>query len=302
MFGKDDPPIHRDPTPTPLLSDTQSRPIRSTTRPTSWMMMNDGSYAPPAKAQQHQAQSRLLQAHQHSPESFYSGTATSENRLESSDDDAAHQVTAPAASGDRKPITHQPQQQQPPPLKLGGPSPASSPAVVVTSPAAPARRLQPPITILPQTDPRPSWPPVSPRLAPSGPLSPQGSSYSPLAAFLGQAGKSDVDLASKDRKNTDNNQSSGVLAISTPTPSVTPASSSSNTLLSAFFGSPSAPEKPSSKLSTSPKLWSQKLPQVREILLPPPRLNRRNKDLKLRCEPRHPSDLHGWKEQSSRRW
>ncbi|KNZ56457.1 hypothetical protein VP01_23g5 [Puccinia sorghi] len=231
-LGNDDQLIHRDPTPTPLISDTPSRPIRPTTRPISWMRMIDGSYAHPAKAQQHQ----------HSPESFYSRAPTSENRLESSDDDASHQVPAPTASGDREPITHQPhkqQQQQQQPLMLGCSLPASSPYS-----AAPAPGLQPPITILPQTRP-----PVSPRSVPPAPLSLQSSPYSPLAAFLGQADKPDVKLASKDKSNNDNTKSNSVLAIPNPTPKASP---SSNSLLSAFFGSPPAPEKPS-KLSTSTK-------------------------------------------------
>ncbi|POW21979.1 hypothetical protein PSHT_01707 [Puccinia striiformis] len=81
-LGTNDEPLHRDPSPTPLLSDTPSRPIRSTTRPASWMMMNDGTFAPPLKAQ---LQSRS-KSDQCSPESFYNGSRMP-NRIESSDEE-----------------------------------------------------------------------------------------------------------------------------------------------------------------------------------------------------------------------
>ncbi|OAV97844.1 hypothetical protein, variant [Puccinia triticina 1-1 BBBD Race 1] len=260
-LGNPDEPLHRDPSPTPLLSDTSSRPTRSSTRPASWMMLNDGTYAPPAKAQ---IQSRS-KSNQHSPETFYNGSRVP-NRFESSDEDSPPHGSA--AGWNRLAAMPQPQQSAKLMGVLAGYQMQPTPAPVAAAQAAPGR-LQPPISILAQSDPRPAvlpsssrpavpplnpsrlagrapspsrsagppaspsrsaGPPTSPSRSAVSPTSPQ-STYSPLAAFLGHA-KSKVPVVL-------NNPSVSPAAqnVSKPPPS--------SSLLSAFLGSQSTAEEKS---------------------------------------------------------
>ncbi|POW11609.1 hypothetical protein PSTT_05150 [Puccinia striiformis] len=153
-LGTNDEPLHRDPSPTPLLSDTPSRPIRSTTRPASWMMMNDGTFAPPLKAQ---LQSRS-KSDQCSPESFYNGSRMP-NRIESSDEEDPSRGST--VNWNRLPAVPQPQ-----PAKMVGvlagyqvrpPAPVEPVASAVTP-----RRLQPSVTIRCPPSPRLPLPPAHP--------------------------------------------------------------------------------------------------------------------------------------------
>ncbi|OAV91398.1 hypothetical protein PTTG_05691 [Puccinia triticina 1-1 BBBD Race 1] len=233
------------------------------------MMLNNGTYAPPAKAQ---IQSRS-KSNQHSPETFYNGSRIP-NRFESSDKDSpAH---GSAAGWNFLAAMPQPQQLTKLMVVLAGYQLQPTPAPFAAAQVAPSR-LQPPISILAQSDPwpavppsssRPAVPPLNPsrlagppaspsrlagppaslsRLAgpPSSPsclagpptspsrsaVSPTSpqSTYSPLAAFLGHA-KSKVPVVLND-------------------PSVPPAAQNaskpppSSILLSAFFGSQSIAEE-----------------------------------------------------------
>ncbi|POW14408.1 hypothetical protein PSHT_07446 [Puccinia striiformis] len=204
-LGTNDEPLHRDPSPTPLLSDTPSRPIRSTTRPASWMMMNDGTFAPPLKAQ---LQSRS-KSDQCSPESFYNGSRMP-NRIESSDEEDPSRGSTKLESA------------------AGCPQPTGKDAVT-------PRRLQPSVTIrcppsprlpLPPSPSRPAVPSASPSRPAVPPTNPQSSAYSPLAAFLGQAKPNIPAVLSKS-------------AVPAPTLDVTKTIPSSSHLLSAFLGSQS---------------------------------------------------------------
>ncbi|PLW38095.1 hypothetical protein PCASD_11811 [Puccinia coronata f. sp. avenae] len=276
-------PLHHDPSPTPLPSDTLSRPLRPAGRPASWMMMKDGSFAPPAKAQ---AQSRLKPA-ECSPESFYTGHRGMLNRLETSDTEVPlHDSPQPASRnpppgairqpqqesfhtghrgmsnrletsdklvplhGSPQPVSwirqpgavRQPQQQ---PAMLGNVFPDSlqahpAPPPAVASSAAPAR-LQPPLPIYSQSNLRPALPPSSPQSV-SSTTSPQSSTYSPLAAFLGQANKP---IATSAPRNT--------AAVPASTPHV-PRTTPSSSLLSAFLGSPPAPEDSNKIPAASPPM------------------------------------------------
>ncbi|KAI9608013.1 hypothetical protein H4Q26_005466 [Puccinia striiformis f. sp. tritici PST-130] len=214
QLGTNDEPLHRDPSPTPLLSDTPSRPIRSTTRPASWMMMNDGTFAPPLKAQ---LQSRS-KSDQCSPESFYNGSRMP-NRIESSDEEDPSRGSTPA-----KMVGVLAGYQVRPP----------APVEPVASAATP-RRLQPSVTIrcppsprlpLPPSPSRPAVPSASPSRPAVPPTNPQSSAYSPLAAFLGQAKPNIPAVLSKS-------------AVPAPTLDVTKTIPSSSHLLSAFLGSQS---------------------------------------------------------------
>lgn len=171
-----DQPLHRAPSPAPALSNVP-RPSRSTTRPTSWMMMMDGSYAPPSKAQ-HQPDSHPT-LHTSGAEPFYHHSGTS-NQFESSDEDSAR---GPSANGNpfenhEKPVNLSGvlagYQVQPPPSKLGR---SASP---VTPPPPPVRSTP--------TSPPPAYRPL--HSTPKTTLPPTASvnsTYSPLAAFLGHS-------------------------------------------------------------------------------------------------------------------
>ncbi|EFP87507.2 uncharacterized protein PGTG_13878 [Puccinia graminis f. sp. tritici CRL 75-36-700-3] len=248
--------LHRDPSPTPLMSDIPSRPLRSTTRPASWMMMNDGTYAPPIKAQ---VQSGTTSG-QAGPETFYNGSRIS-NRFESSDEDGPSHRSA--GSGIHlSPAVPQPQQSakligvlagyqvQPTPAStvlaaqaVPGPAPTTVAAQAVPAPGptvaaqAVPGRLQPPITIHSQSDPRPALPPSPSR--PAAPTaSPQNSTYSPLAAFLGQAKSNVPAVLSKS-------------AVPAAPQSVSKAPLPSS-LLSAFLGSQSSTEEKAKSSNESP--------------------------------------------------
>lgn len=203
-LGSGEDPVHRDPSPTSLLSDTTSRPSRSTTRPSSWMMLNDGTYAPSLKVQgQYPPQSD-----QHSPESFYNRSpARVPRRVDSSDDEGSSQASA--INWNRQPSV--PHAQQPSHLK--GIS-AGYQLQIQTQDLLPHIPPRPRMHIGSRSASKPAS--VSFPNAPSAPKNPpKNCDYSPLAAFLGQS-----------------KSASPVI----PKNSALPSSSTPSGLLSAFLG------------------------------------------------------------------